>query len=123
MASTTEPTVPYLPFYYARAGRSPQVRNERVSQKWVCFVTCGTETTVHPFLLLGARGALPAKKVGDGIPLSLFYIRIVVRIVPTGLGFTVVGGAEDGRTFTWIIGNMIWTLLDDYPYSTLLQFF
>ena len=40
------------------------------------------------------------KKVGDGIPLSLFYIRIVVRIVPTGRGFTVVGGAEDGRTLS-----------------------
>jgi len=44
------------------------------------------------------------KKVG----FPLFYIRIVVRMVPTGLGFTVPGGADDGRTFTWIIGNMIW---------------
>jgi hypothetical protein len=54
-----------------------------------------------------ARGAPRKKSWGRHSPF-LFYIRIVVRIVPTGLGFTVVGGAEDGRTFTWIIGNMIW---------------
>jgi hypothetical protein len=39
------------------------------------------------------------KKMGDFNPFSFFfYIRIVIRIVPTGFGFTVPDGAEDGRT-------------------------